>query len=275
MAKKHVLIAILQLILTLSMLTMVFYAWFSLSDRSTTSPFEVQITSGISYSYKLTYYTQEAVYQYDPIDDQIKRYDTSTGLFVTSSSWPSGYHSFTSFGIFINQYDPLLSVNNTYNNIIVEMRLELENDAVMTFTNSFFADASIAAAAVSQYGYSTSRPYYASEVVYVQQMISNQYINSPVGTNLYTNLTTQFSNTTTYPRKSFYGTNNTYNRTLALDNITAITPNETIIIYYNFSYFESKIASFLTTENIQINVANMPYILFYQDIKIQVREVNS
>lgn len=275
MFRKNLLLALVNLILTFSMLTMVIYAWFSLSDQSDVNAFEVQITSGVDYTYHLTYYTNEAVYRFNADTAQIERYDTVTTSWTTSNEWPTGYHNFTSFGVFINQYDPLIAVNNTYNNIILELRIVLENTGPISFNNTFFADSSLAATAVNQYGFSTSRAYYASEVLQVQQMISTQYLNTPIGTNLYGDLNTQFQNTTTYPKSSFYGSTDTYNRTMILNTLTATNPNETLIIYYNFSYFESKIASFLSIENIQVVVSNMPYILFYQDIKIQIREVMS
>lgn len=253
---------------------MVTFAWFSLSDHTGVDPIEVGVTEGASLPFELRYYTKEHVYKYDPNTNSVLVYDANTSTYVTPNSSHIDSPNYTFNGVFINQYDPLIPENNLNNNVIIELFIDFNTIDPVTFQNVIAGDPFIASTAVTSFPYETSRPYYVSEATYVQTIVSKDYNNFNEGDNKYDTLDTLFNSTDVnsnlvYPKYSFY-TNDVYNRTLNLGSVTLSTDISSYKLYYNFTYYETKIDSFLTYENITINVEDMNYILFFQDIKFRI-----
>lgn len=274
MGKKGLFIAVLQLIFSFLLLSTVIFAWFSLSDHAGVDPVEVSVTDGAPLPFEIKYYTKEHVYKYDSTSNQVLVYDTVSMTYILPEASPFDSPTYTFNGVFINHYDPIVAENNLDNNLIVELFIDFNTTEPITFENVIAADPFIASAAVTAYPYTTSRPYYASEVTYVQSFVSKDYNAFSDGDNKYDTLNTLFNQTDInsnliYPKQSFYN-NDIYGRTIDLGAVNLTTDIASYKLYYNFSYYETKIDAFLAFENITVDVDNMDHILFFQDMKFKI-----
>lgn len=288
MEKKRLFMAVTGLVLSLITLIVISFSWFAISTEVQTSPLELNVGTGLIAQYEIKFYTVNKVYKYDQPSDSI--------LVWNGSGWVSPVYedpdltSFPFSGIFLNQYDPLIDLNNVNNQVFIELKLVYDIDQDSTLSINFNSDLDIATGSISTFGYSTSRPYYLSEVLYIQQMQTNTYSANPDGNNIYNTLSSDFNQldineNLVYPKYSFYTQINNpviqpetyYTTSVATNsiNLLASAPTPEVYVYFKFSYIDDIIEFIISEENINIAVNNGNGIVFFQDIKIKVNEVSS
>jgi hypothetical protein len=252
----------------------VVFAWFSLSDQSGLQLVDIVITEGISYDYEIRYYTNEYIYKYDQSTQSIKVYNTQTSSWVLPNQLP-GNPEYLLDGVFISQYDVYIPENNHKNNLIIEVIVNFSNQEPLNIVHRLVSDASLSSSVIQSMNLNTSRAYYVSEVANIQTMLTNQYNHLSDTFNKYETLTTAFnqrdgSNNYIYPQYSFYH-NNVYQPSINLGS-SAIGVNSTLRFYYNVSYDASRVTAFHTNEfhAYNVNINDIPFVLFFQDIKISL-----
>lgn len=279
MKKRKLAISIINLIIASAAFIVVTFSWFSISDTVSTSPVNLSVSPGTFEEYEIKYYTVNSVFKYDQNIDAILVYDEN------SLSWNLPTYdelfgiNYTFDGIFINQYDPLIPLNNLNNNLIIELYVKYKTDIDLTILQSVITHPSLADEAINEIGYQTSRPYFLSEVVYLQMMIDNKYQNILEGENIYNNLIADFntldgSNQLVYPLMPFYDESD--NSLSSIDfGQTVLQGNNVeneLYFYLNISYYENKILEFLSSEQLEVSISNLNFIVFFQDLKIILRE---
>ena len=275
MDHKRLIISIIQLILSSAAFVVVTFAWFSLSIQTSTGPIDLSVSPGYIDTAELTYYTFDNIYRFDDSTDSIVVYDN--GLWVTPTYTDTVDAGYPFNGIFINEYDPIIPENNINNFIFLELHLTYQVDEDKTINIDMYSDTNIGTDALNAFGYVTSRPYYLSEAIYIQTMFSTAYTAEPEGTNLFTDLSTDFEDTLTYPLTSFYGTNDTYATSYNIEQTTlsASAPTFDIYLYFKFSYYTDKLEDIITFEDYNVSINGSDAIRLFQDIKIYIDEDDS
>lgn len=288
MTKRRIVISSIQLVLSLATLIVVSLAWFAISTEVQTTPIELNVGSGLIASYEIKFYTVDKVYKYDQNINDILVWN-GVDAWVTPTYHDPELSTFPFSGIFLNQYDPLIDLNNVNNQLFIELKLVYDVDENSAISVDFDSDISLATDSLATFGYTTSRPYYLSEVLYIQQMESNAYAANPEGTNIFNQLKTDFNqvdinNDLIYPKYSFYTQINDpisqpetyYITSLSTPNIN-LTANQAlseVYLYFKFSYIDSMIEYIISNENVNIAINNGNGIIFFQDIKIGISEVS-
>lgn len=251
MDKRRFILSIIELFLSIAAFFVVSLAWFAISTEVNTSAIPLSISGGVIEDYELNYYTYYDVFRYDQDYDQIEVY--------TQGFWNP--IDLNEPGIYISEYDPILTVNNEYNNIFIELHLIYNISENTQISLDLIADSTMA-----------SNPpldaIYLSEVSFIQFLNTSSYALSPEGSNLYNNLTNDFNGIST---SKFYDIIDVYTGSINYENITLDTNFNEIYIYFSISYDETRIESVI--DNSQLDVNNIGTIIFYQDIKIVIREV--
>lgn len=270
---KQLIKATLMFIMSLSLFTAVVYAWFSVGDHTVIQPISATLSDGSAVNYEIKYYTKNNVYKYDVNTNQVLVYQASTGTYVPQSSLPINHPTYSFTNMFLHEYDPIIPENNYEKNVIVEISMALIADS-LTIRNSIISDKDLSTDVVSLYPYSTSRPYYVSEAAQIQTLISKDYNNYQEGSNKYTALSTVFNSVDVnqnliYPLYNFYQ-NDEYSPVLNLGSTQLTSDVSSYKLYYNFTYYDSKIDEFLAYENMMVDVDNMSFMVFFPDIKFSI-----
>jgi hypothetical protein len=256
-----------------------YFFMVSISDNVSTSPVTLSVSPGTFEEYEIKYYTVNNVFKYDKNIDAILVYNENTLSWNLPTYDELFGINYTFDGIFINQYDPLIPLNNLNNNLIIELYVNYKTDIDLTILQSVITHPSLADEAINEIGYQTSRPYFLSEVVYLQMMIDNKYQNILEGENIYNNLVADFnsldgSNQLVYPLMPFY--DESENSLSSIDfGQTVLQGNNVeneLYFYFNISYYENKILEFLNSEQLEVSISNLNFIVFFQDLKIILRE---
>jgi len=270
---KQLVKAALMFIMSLSLFTAVVYAWFSIGDQTHIQPISATTTDGSPIPYEIKYYTKNNVYKHDSNSNRVLVYNTNTSTYVQQSAWSIDKPSYAFNGMFMNEYDPIIDENNIEKNVIAEITIALTGDPI-TLRNTILADSELASEAIALYPYTTSRPYYVSEAARVQTFISKDFNNFAEGANKYQTLNTVFNSVDinqqlVYPMFSFYQ-DDVYHAIMDLGS-TQLTTDVTLYkLYYNFSYYESKIDEILAYENLYTNIDTMSFMVFFSDIKFTI-----
>jgi len=286
LTKKRFYISLIQLVLATMSFVVVSLAWFVLSTEVSTAPIEIGISPGYIKTSELTYYTPTQVFRYDDQSNSLKVYDN--GLWVDPVYTNIEDSGFDFNGIFIKQYDPIIDANNFDNFLFLELRLTYEVEEDKNITMDLLSDTALATAAKAEFGFSTeptsNEPYYLSEVSYIQYRSLepadsdyNYFTSAAEGFNLFNDLKTVFSDTTTYPLTSFYGDTDTYTTSYRIDQRTlgVSDPVTELYFYFKFSYYTDKIETIIANEFESITINGSSAIRFFQDIKIQIKEDDS
>lgn len=281
MDRRRFVISMIELILSAAAFVVVSFAWFALSTETSTGPIEIGISPGYIDISEITYYTKDDVYRFDNDSNTLLVYDENTMTWVLPAYTDPVDAGFSFNGIFINEYDPIISENNTDNIIFLELRLSYQIDAGDSKTLLFDlqSETGLATDSIAEFGFVTSRPYYLSEVTYIQTFVDNStYVAAAEGTNLFEDLKLDFDDTITYPLTSFYGDTDTYASSYNINQY--LTPNPFVVdsttidtyIYIKFSYFSTKIENIIDAENVNVSVNGADAIRFFQDIQLFIEE---
>lgn len=269
MEKKRFIISFIELFLSAAPFVVVSFAWFVNSTTVDTSPIGFDVAFGEIEEAQMTFYTKNAVYRYDSDNNVMLIYDNGSWVLPSYTNPINLNHNYE--GLFIQSYDPIIEENNVENFVFLELYMNYQLDENKSILIQLYSDTTIAIDAIAEFGYTTSRPYYLSEVSRFQLMANTNYTGLPEGTNIFENLFTDFSDTITYPYNSFYDITDTYNYEFDLGSV-ALTASPTMAemyIYIKFDYFSEKVDSVLSSE-----VANLDDegLRFFQDIQIFIKE---
>ena len=270
---KQLVKSTIMFITSLVLFTAVVYAWFASFDTSHIQPVNVSVSDGSPLAYEITYYTKDHVYKYDVSTNDILIYDESTMTFIPQDALPIDGPSYAFQQMFTGEFDPIIEEYNTENNVIVEITMAFNGDPV-TLKNKIFSAPETSSEAVSLYPYTTSRPYYLSEVTQVQLMVSKDYNAYATGQNKFDVLNQAFDSIDVnqnliYPMHSFY-TNDVYTGILDLGNVELTTDVTSYKFYYNFSYDDTKINDIFLNENMSLAIDNLSSMVFFSDIKFSI-----
>lgn len=262
-----------MLITSIMLFTAVVYAWFAMSNTNEVQPLSATLTDGSPIAYEIKYYTKHHIYKYDMNANSVLVYDELAGTYVAQEALSIDLPSYAFNGVFMSEYDPIIAENNLEKNVIVEITMAFDGSPI-TLRNSIYSDPLIGSEAVANYPYSTSRPYYVTEVSLVQTLISKDYNNFLENENKYDTLTNVFNSVDLnmnliHPMYSFYDNQN-YQARVDFGNVELTTDVTSYKIYYNFTYDEAMINQFLATENISVDIDLMSYIVFFQDVKFSI-----
>ncbi|PKK93436.1 MAG: hypothetical protein CVV61_04700 [Tenericutes bacterium HGW-Tenericutes-6] len=265
--------SVIFLITSILLLSVAVFAWFTNTNRAHVQPLSVSVTDGSPLPYEIKYYTKDNIYKFDIPSNSVLVYDASSSSFVAQESLPIDNPSFTFNGAFMNDYDPIIEENNLEKNVIVEITIDFEGNGA-SIRNSLYSDKLISNFAVANYPYTTSRPYYVTEAALVQSLISKDYNNFLEGENKYDTLNNVFNQMDgngdpIHPIYSFYQ-DDVYTGSVNFGNVTITSDITQYKLYYNFSYDEARIDSFLVNENIDVVIDNMSFIVFFQDVKFSI-----
>lgn len=273
--KKRLIFTFVSMVLSVLTFIAATYAWFAVSSTVQNSGFDFFVDPGIVVSYEIHYYTAENIYKYSSSLGSLLVYDPDQSQYVLPSYETYPY---TFYGIVITPYDPLIPMNNTYNNTIIEMHIQYNIEENTTVTLSSMRNISIAEDAIEGFlgAEFTGNIFYLSQVAYLQTLITSEYSETAEGTNLYNDLTSDFeavdgNSVLIYPLFSFYA-GESYVGTIDFDNFTLYAASSELFLYFNVSYYESKILDILATGDFQSTLAILPNIPFFQDITFVVRE---
>jgi len=294
MDKKRLTLSIIQLFLAFTAFIVVSFAWFVANPQVSSDPLQFSISHEYVEGYEISFFTNNHIYKFMPDQNAIYIYDDTLTVpaYVNPSEYtgevfdetPSyGYwdDSYEFVGIFLNQYDPLVPVNNANSYLFIELHLTYEVEADMYLlldarSLTSMADTT-AFGSINNFG-----PHYMSEVVNIQYMTSTDYTSRLEGSNIFSDLRTDFSEVDInedliYPEYSFYGTTDTYSTYLDFpDSIILDADFTEIYLYFNFSYYEAKadylIDQYLTAQSLTLPLASIDYLRFFQDIVIVLRD---
>ena len=250
MDKRRLIISIIQLSLALAAFFVVSLAWFSMSTEVYTEAIPLSVDSGVIESYELTYYTYEDVYRFNQASENINVYQDGFWNPIDPSE-P---------GIYISEYDPILLVNNAFNNIFIELYIQYNIAETTSISIDLISDIALAPNAPVD-------AIYLSEVSYTQYLTSSDYSLTPEGVNIFNDLMVDFDLITPI---SFFDINDIYTGSVDYGQLTLDANFSEVYLYFNISYYEQKVLSVIDNSNLDVN--NIGTIIFYQDIKIVVRE---
>ena len=217
MDKKRLTLSIAQLFLALAAFTVVSFAWFAISTEVDSEAIQFNVSHAYVEGYEVRFFTNDNIYKYMTSLDEIYIYDQQSQTYVDPSDClesvcdtPSyGYwdDSYDFAGIFLDQYDPLIPINNQDNNLFIELHLiyEVETDKYL----SIDASGLNSMANTGAFGTSDFGPHYLSQVVNIQYMSSTDYTSRPESTNIFSDLTSDFNSVDinedlVYPKYNFY-----------------------------------------------------------------------
>lgn len=264
MGKRLTALSFLQLVISAFALLTVSLAWFTLSKDANTSDIDIGVSEGFVNSYRYIIYTPEDVYKYEQSSNTFSVFDVNTSSWVAPSATVQSLN-----GILINAYDSLIPENNINNHVFVELYIEYGFDQDTTVIPRLKSIPSLANDAIQEVQPWTSRPYYLSEVIYSQMLVTDNFASHPLGNNLYHDLMTAFLN---QPEYSFYDTFDVYQSMLTFDSV--VFPNDAsndIYLYFSLNYLEDKIEDILSIENASFNFdADNNSIYFFQDLRISL-----
>ncbi len=287
MDKKRFVLSMIQLFLALSAFIVVSFAWFVTSTTVQSDSLAFDVSHEYVEGYEIKFFTKQNIYKFNSSTSEIEIYngttyvDPSTCVESVCDTPSYGYwdDSYEFAGIFLNQYDPLVPVNNADNILFVELHLSYEVEADMYLyldARSLTSMADTSAFDTSNFG-----PHYLSEVINIQYMTSTSYTSRLEATNIFTDLKDDFaevdiSEDLIYPEYNFYGTLDTYSPYLDLTDmlypIILEVESTELYLYFSFSYYETKVDYFiddyLTTESLTLPLASTDFLRFFQDIII-------
>jgi len=264
----------LSLFIAFILLFSVAYAWFTNTNRSHVSPVSYNVTQGVAYDYEIKYYTKDHVFKFDSQTQTLYVYNASSLSWVLPHELPELSNQVIN-GAIIGKYDALIPENNANNNVLIEINVNFTNSEPMTLAQTLKADTSFSSSIVSSLTLDTTRPYYVSEVAFVQNFLSSSYNSYDDTFNKYNVLTTEFNrkdgfNNFIYTKHSFYQ-NNIYQSSIFLGS-DVFEPQSTLRYYYNISYDELRVSQIFNSEfqNTSYNITNIPTVLFFQDLYISI-----
>jgi len=265
--------SVIFLITSILLLSVAVFAWFTNTNRAHVQPLSVSVTDGSPIPYEIRYYTKDNVYKFDIDANSVLVFDEMSGSYVAQNALVIDQPSYAFNGTFMSDYDPLIEENNLEKNVIVEITLEFSGNAA-TLRNTLVSDKLLSNFAVANYPYTTSRPYYVTEAALVQSIISKDHNNFLEGENKYDTLNNVFNQMDgngdpIHPIYSFYQ-DDVYTGSVNFGNVTITSDITQYKLYYNFSYDEARIDSFLVNENIDVVIDNMSFIVFFQDVKFSI-----
>jgi len=270
-------LSFLGMILSFFAFVVVTFAWLTISTQVDNSNIALSVDPGIIETSRFRIYAFDNVFQYDRTSNSLKVYSSEELISPTYIDPDDVAYAFK--GIIINQYDPIIAENNFYNNIIIEIKLTYDVTANTTLNLTALSDTSIATEALAEFDpLDIYTDYYLSEVSNIQSLIYDAGASNPYAATamdqMYNTFTTIFENTTTYPSDTFYtGVPETYTSSISFDDLSLVTTSsEPIYIYFNISYYESKIQSFLAFDPQNIDLENIAFIRFFQDITFKIKE---
>lgn len=277
MNNKRMILSFLGMILSFFAFVVVTFAWLTISTQVDNSNIALSVDPGIIETSRFRIYAFDNVFQYDRTSNSLKVYSSEELISPTYIDPDDVAYAFK--GIIINQYDPIIAENNFYNNIIIEIKLTYDVTANTTLNLTALSDTSIATEALAEFDpLDIYTDYYLSEVSNIQSLIYDAGASNPYAATamdqMYNTFTTIFENTTTYPSDTFYtGVPETYTSSISFDDLSLVTTSsEPIYIYFNISYYESKIQSFLAFDPQNIDLENIAFIRFFQDITFKIKE---
>lgn len=192
MEKSKLMLSLLSMLFSVFVLLIVAFAWFSLTPVNTVQPLSLNVQdTGVVRFFEIHYYTNDAVYRRDSETDTLFIFDPETDTWVTPEYEDFEESNFAFSGIIMNQYDPLIPVANLFNNIVVEIYLEFDAQAIDNVKLSAIANTTFATDAVTEFG--VTDPNYFSFFAYLQMLMSDDFRIRDDGENLYQVLTDLFN----------------------------------------------------------------------------------
>jgi hypothetical protein len=297
MDKKRLTLSFIELFLALAALIVVSFAWFAANPQVSSAPLQFSISHEYVQGYEIRFFTSDHIYKFMPEYNAIYIYDDTLTVpaYINPSEYtgevfdetPSyGYldNEYLFQGIFINQYDPLIPLNNANNNVFMELHLtyNIEEDV------NLLVDAKAINTFANTTGFenpNTFGSHYLSEVSYLQYMSSLEYNSRLEGDNIFSDLQTDFAQVDVnedliYPLHSFYGTTDTYTTSFTFDGSVILDYEQTVpevYIYFNFSYYEDKVDGLIQAYMTQNGITELPittvdFLRFFQDIVLIIKE---
>ncbi len=276
MDKRGLVLSVLGLSVSFLTLVIATFAWFAISTTVDNSMLGMNVGAGIFPSYDIHYYTYDHVYKYDQSSESILVYDGGFWVAPSYEVLPESAYAFQ--GIMIGSYDPLVPINNEYDNIIIELHLYCDADESMSFSLGASADTSMAAGAVLTFG-DAGTIYYLSQIAYLQEMETDNYQANPEGTNIYSSLKSDFETVDgnedlIYPLHGFYDEYDSYVSETSLGSLSVTSATTDVYLYFNISYNTVKIDTILSGEGSGSTITSVVALRFYQDIKIYIEEAS-
>lgn len=277
MTKRKLVVSLLTMVLSLFAFIMVSYAWFAVSTNVNNSPLNLTVDPGIIKSYKIHYFTYEHVYHYgngyDPRINQMEIYNGSTW---ESPSYPSSDNVGAYDGLLMREYDPLIDVNNDYNNIIIEIYFTYDPSEIDANTSiSVVLDSNNVIGNLATELSDPGPYYYYSEVIDIQKtsMINTYKIGNTVGgvtrtdsTNIFDTVSPIFDDTVTYPKSSFASLGSS----IDFGDITLSNSPDSgeVYLYFNITYNVTKLQAIIGDPT---GFGDLDFVRFYQDIAFILR----
>ena len=282
MKNRRIILSFISLVFSFILFVVSTYAWYAISNNINADNIDITVDPGIITSIDITYYTLDMVYKYDDTSESIKSWDSSSSSWVNPSYQSPEDIGYSFSGIMMQQFDPMIPVNNIYNHIIVALRMTYDVDTDTNATFKAIASPSLADIAKSIFNLNASQYYYLSEVVNIQRMDTLAYSDTAEGTNIFIDLTSDFNledayGELIYPKLKFYDQYGAYQNEIQFTDIFLPTQGTEakIDIYFKISYYDEKILSILDSENAGNTIGTLPYIRFFQDIIFKIQEVES
>ncbi len=196
MSKKRIIVSSIGLVLSLAAFIFAAWAWFTVSHQVSAQPINFEVSRGIFSSYEVRYFTSNNVYRmgdaFDPDITEPQMYYPSTSSWGTPSY--AAYQEVGSFdGVLMSYYDPLIVVNNFYNNLIIELYVTYNLDTTKTVSVKALIDTALAGTLPddlegrdlgdSPYTHYVPDSHYLSEVVNIQHTTYDGITDFAFGTN--------------------------------------------------------------------------------------------
>lgn len=244
------------------------YAWFIQGANASVS--ELNVDSPLITSYEIRYFTRDFIYKYSSATNRLLMYNglPSTYDDATTDWIEPDYHGTenqgkTFSGIFMGKYDPLIPVNNTYNNVIIEFTMNYTVSAATLADLSSIVDSTIAEDAISVFepSITPANIQYLSSFAYIQYMSVAQKVTQTI----FTTVTDAFSDPR-YPKISF----NVAKSELAISEISLDPLKNVCYFYLNISYNEQKIMD--TFQSVWGTDPVVDPIYFFQDMVFVIRK---
>jgi hypothetical protein len=249
-------LSVISLIVSIFLFVMVTFAWITSISSSNINPLTLQTNDGLLEWYEVRVYVYDRMYKYDSTTRSFRVYNPSQSIWevVNTNQWV----------VTLNPYDPLISINNAYNNVIIEFVGYYRHTEEIALSFALLGDSS--RQDPNQGLYSLSR------VASVQKRITDQYAGVADGTNLYLDLTASFQDTITFPFSRFYDAQNNYQSRVNLSTqpLTLEMP-KLFFVYFNLSYDALMIQSLLS----QSQSVPITGLSFYPDIAFEIQKTGS
>jgi hypothetical protein len=178
MTKRKLLLSLLNIILSLALFIGVIYAWF-IQNSNVNLP-TIMVESPLIKSYDIKFYTYNHIYKYDSINYNLLMYQESDSTWIEPNYSGTEHQGKNYFGIFMGAYDPIISANNNYHNIIIEFTLTYQIPSTASAALSAIADTSIANNAKTILNIPSAETYYLSSFADIQYMLKSELITANV-----------------------------------------------------------------------------------------------